>query len=100
MPNWEAAVALEAAWFNKPDANTMKTWSHNLGRIGGIGAIPGVAHVIPRQYLMASGMMKFGNLEPTPMSSGSEQIIFQPRYEMASGSSELRKGTILVGEEF
>ncbi len=100
MPNWEAAVALESSvsstsptQYNEPDPITSDVLAE-------LAAIPGVAHVIPRQYLMASGMMKFGNLETyaNVIGVGTDDISALG-YEMASGSSELRKGTILVGEE-
>jgi len=59
-----------------------------------------VAHVIPRQYLMAGGMMKFGRLETYAniIGIGTDDISALGN-EMASGTSEIRKGTILVGEQ-
>ena len=100
MPNWEAAVALESSvsstsptQYNEPDPITSDVLAE-------LAAIPGVAHVIPRQYLMAGGMMKFGRLETYAniIGIGTDDISALGN-EMASGTSEIRKGTILVGEQ-
>jgi putative ABC transport system permease protein len=97
MPNWEAAMPVESsgavAQYNEPDPITSSV-------IREIAAIPGVAHVIPRQYLMAGGMMKFGKLETYAniIGIGTDDITALGN-EMASGTSELRKGTVLVGEQ-
>ena len=78
---------------NEPEQITTKVMEK-------IAAISGVAHVIPHQYLMTSGMIKFGNLETygNIIGIGTDDITALG-YSMVSGTSELRKGTILVGEE-
>jgi putative ABC transport system permease protein len=65
-----------------------------------IAEIPGVAHVIARQYLMAGGTIKYGTLETyaNVIGMGTDDITVLG-YEMVSGTSELQKGKLLVGQE-
>lgn len=100
MPNWEAVMEIdskrsmvEPAQSGQPDPITSEVMRE-------FAEIPGVAYVIPRQYLMAGGLMKFGSLETyaNVIGVGTDDISVMG-YEMASGTSELRKGAILVGEE-
>lgn len=100
MPDWQAAMEMQTSgggmvsqYVSQPDPITTSVLKE-------FEAIPGVAYVIPRQYLMASGMMKYGRLETyaNVMGLGISDVSALG-YEMASGTSELRKGTVLVGEE-
>lgn len=101
MPNWEAVMEPESSvgssmsptQYNKLDPITTDVLEE-------LAAIPGVAHVIPRQYLMAGGMIKFDNLETYAniIGIGTDDITALGN-EVSSGTSELRKGSILVGEQ-
>ena len=106
MPNWEAVTMMESAGVGlSVSSSAMAVPSNEPEQITNevmeeIAAIPGVAHVIPHQYLMASGMIKLDNLQTygNIIGLGTDDIT-SLGYAMASGTSELRKGTILVGEE-
>lgn len=65
-----------------------------------IAAIPGVQDVIPRAYLMASAVMKFGTLESYAniLGVGTDDLSALS-YPMLSGTSQLTKGTVIIGEE-
>ena len=102
MPNWEAAMEMagpgmgqpvtgEAAWQPAPITSDS---------LADFAAIPGVTYVIPRQYLMASAVVKFGKLEAYTqiLGVGLEDLSVMG-YPMKSGTSQLKKGTVLIGEE-
>jgi putative ABC transport system permease protein len=99
MPNWEMAVQEVGVRSSgpgeivQPDPITPKA-------LEAFAEIPGVAAVIPRQYMYASGMMKFGRLESyaNVIGLGLEDVSVLG-YEMKSGITELRKGTVIMGEE-
>ena len=65
-----------------------------------IAAIPGVKEVIPRTYLMAAAKMRFGTLESYAniLGIGTNDLSVLD-YPMLSGTSELKKGTVIIGEE-
>jgi putative ABC transport system permease protein len=65
-----------------------------------MAAIPGVKAVIPRAYLMAGAVMKFGTLESYAniLGMGTDDLSVLS-YPMLSGTSELKKGTVIIGEE-
>ena len=101
MPNWEAAMEMASpigggmvrGEMAQPDPITTDALAE-------FAAIPGVAHVIPRQYLMASAMIKFGKLESYTqiLGLGLEDISLLG-YPMRSGTSEIKKGSVVMGEE-
>lgn len=65
-----------------------------------IAAIPGVKEVIPRSYLMASALIRYGTLESYAniLGIGTDDLSVLS-YPMLSGTSELKKGTVIIGEE-
>ena len=101
MPNWEAAMEMASpvgggmvrGEMAQPDPITTDALAE-------FAAIPGVAHVIPRQYLMASAMLKYGKLESYTqiLGLGVEDLSLLG-YPMKSGTSEIKKGSVVMGEE-
>ncbi len=101
MPNWEVAMeamnggggGMSVGTYQEPDPITASV-------IKEIAAIPGVKEVIPRAYLMAGATMKFGKLESYANINGlGTNDLSVLGYPMLSGSSELKKGSVLIGEE-
>lgn len=63
-----------------------------------IAALPGVSQVIPRDYLNAQAMLKFGKLETYAqvMAIGTNDLaVFD--YPMQGGTTALTKGTVILG---
>ena len=102
-PNWES-VAMESPSgggvyigdvrdYTEPDPITPDVLDE-------IAAIPGVKEVIPRAYIMTSATMKFGKLESYAniLGIGTDDLSVLG-YPMLSGSSELKKGSVIIGEE-
>lgn len=65
-----------------------------------IAAIPGVKEVIPRSYLMASAVIRYGTMESYAniLGIGTDDLSVLS-YPMLSGTSELKKGTVIIGQE-
>ena len=63
-----------------------------------IRAIPGVAKVIPRDYLMANLMMRFKQMEgySNIIASGTEDLS-ELGLEAQQGEAKLQRGTIVIG---
>lgn len=63
-----------------------------------IAAIPGVSDVIPRDYLMGQGMIRFGRLETwaSIMGNGTDNLE-KLGYPLDRGTLQLTKGTVIVG---
>lgn len=61
-------------------------------------AIPGVVAVIPRDYLYGAALLKFGRMEGGAGIIGiGTSNLSNLRLEVMQGTSELRKGTVIVG---
>lgn len=103
MPNWESvSVNLPSGGgvyigdggdYTEPDPITPDVLEE-------ISTIPGVKEVIPRAYLMTSAIMKFGKLESYAniLGIGTKDLSVLG-YPMLSGSSEIKKGSVIIGEE-
>jgi putative ABC transport system permease protein len=101
MPNWEemqqvsmsGGVVKMTLGEGQPDPITPSV-------IEEFQAIPGVAQVVTRIYMMTGSMIKFGKLETyaNVIGLGVDDLSVMG-YDMLSGTSELRKGTIIIGEE-
>ncbi len=63
-----------------------------------IASLPGVEHVIPRDYLWGGGTMRYGRLEnyPSIMGVGTNDLsVFG--YQLREGSLQLERGTAVIG---
>jgi len=91
---WEASSSGEIpSEMPMPDPITDKS-------IKAFKEIPGVSSVIPRQYLMASSIFKYGRLESYVYVIGiGVEDLSVLGYPMKSGTSILNKGTAILGEE-
>jgi putative ABC transport system permease protein len=100
MPNWEAvnmemmsSSGMYVGELVEPDPITPAALEE-------MAAIPGVKAVIPRSYLMASAVMKYDKMETYAniLGMGTDDLS-NLSYPMLSGTSELQKGTVIIGEE-
>jgi putative ABC transport system permease protein len=103
MPNWEdmqqvsmspsGGVVEMVQEYSQPALITLSVLDE-------FRAIPGVTEVVPRTYLMTGSILKSGKLETYANVIGLDVgDLSVMGYEMLSGSSELRKGTVIIGEE-
>jgi putative ABC transport system permease protein len=66
--------------------------------IKNIEAIPGVAEVIPREYLNGGGTIQVGKMETWASMMGVQTSNLENfGYEAEQGTLDLRKGTVIVG---
>ncbi len=98
-PDWEAVMPVYGGGgmmveeVAEPDPITLAAMEE-------MAAIPGVKEVIPRSYLFAGAMMKFGKLESYAniIGLGTDDLSVLG-YPMLSGTTELTKGSVIIGEE-
>ncbi len=100
MPNYgEGPMMVEVAGGGggggaAPPTQTLIT-NESLERLA---AIPGVVAVIPRDWFMPSGMMRYGNLETWPNIVGiGTGDLANLGLEAEHGATQLEKGTIVIG---
>jgi putative ABC transport system permease protein len=92
-PVWEDVYA--EAGSGTPSSQQKQLTNANLEAIS---ALPGVAAVIPTDYLMGWGQLTYGKLEFWGNFVGVDADKFQYlEIPLAEGEAELRKGTVVIG---
>jgi putative ABC transport system permease protein len=92
-PVWEETYA--EAGMGYPSSQQKQLTNANLEEIS---ALPGVAAVIPTDFLMGWGQLTYGKLEFWGNFVGIEADKFQfLEIPLAEGAAELRKGTVVIG---
>jgi putative ABC transport system permease protein len=99
-PDWEAAMPVSSGGGMVSVAELVEPDPITPAALEEMAAIPGVKEVIPRAYIMAQAMMKFGKLESygNVVGIGTDDLS-NLGYPMLSGTSELTKGSVVMGEE-
>ncbi|MDY6873584.1 MAG: FtsX-like permease family protein [Chloroflexota bacterium] len=99
-PDWEAAMPVSSGSGIVAVGEMVEPDPITSDALEEIAAIPGVREVIPRAYIMASAMMKFGKLESygNIVGIGTDDLSTLG-YAMLSGTSALSKGSVIIGQE-
>lgn len=100
MPNWEVMMEAVGPGGGMGPGEMLQPDPITPQALEAMAALPGVKAVIPRQYLMAGAMMKVGKLESYANIVGiGTKDLSTLGYPLKAGTMELRKGTVIMGEE-
>jgi len=99
-PNWEVAMAAMESGPGMPGGEIPQPDPITTSSLESFAFIPGVKAVVPRASVMAGTIMKYGQLESYTyiIGVGTEDFSIL-NYPMKSGVPDLKKGTLIIGEE-